>query len=810
MKKEKLSFQVAAKTARLIGRESIASAEGAVIELVKNSYDADSSKCHIYLYSEYDEIPVDLLDDEYNKIKKITLNSDLLDRVYSKSLLGYKLKNNIDKKDKDILESIFSYFNSIIIYDNGEGMSSDIIKTSWMTIGTNFKEISYKSAQGRVRSGAKGIGRFALDRLGRTCKMFTKKAEKQYCQWFVDWEDFEEKETLNQVEAILDNEEFCFKNEIPKIFNIQGDVVEYNSGTLICINNLREFWTKQKINKLFNNLKSLLPPSEEKKFEIFLYSNKYSEGFGKLSYDDYKEYDWKMDVSVKKGIVNFTFYPDEYNKTEFRKNFFHSSEYKQSPIFSEEEYQRGSYSIERTIDNLLPIEPGNRDFEIELNNIGDFDFSFIFMKKTMTAKDQEKYLYKPFVSTHRTEWIKQNGGIKLYRDGVRVRPYGIGQNFDWLKLDQRAAGSPAAPSRKGDWRVRSHQVSGVVHISREKNVYLNDQSNREALIENNSFEIFKKILESCIEKFEEQRSTVASILNEIYKKKNEEELILEESNSLIDGYNEAKEYSREEIETLFKRARIQNNRIEDLELENKLLRVLASSGAMVAAFTHDFQKISDNLLNRHLNLRHALKHIDQTLFSPNFDPFQMIDLMEEQDKKLGSWLSLSINTLKKDRRSKKSINLNTYFRVLKNFWEPMLSERRIVLEAGVEDIYLECYEVDLDSIFYNLITNSCEAFTRIGFKGDKIINITVSELTDRRLEIIYEDSGPGLLGSISQKQDILKALYTTKKDNVGNAIGTGLGMTIVDNSVHEMKGLIEILSFPGRDGFRIKIDLPIR
>ena len=45
----KIPFKVSARTARLIGRENIASSKGAIIELVKNGYDADSKISIVYL-----------------------------------------------------------------------------------------------------------------------------------------------------------------------------------------------------------------------------------------------------------------------------------------------------------------------------------------------------------------------------------------------------------------------------------------------------------------------------------------------------------------------------------------------------------------------------------------------------------------------------------------------------------------------------------------------------------------------------------------------------------------------------------------
>ena len=144
-----LKFKVSARTARLIGRENVSNAESALIELVKNSYDADAENCILFF-------------------------------------------------DKN---------SNIFVLDDGEGMTSTIIENHWMTIGTGHKEKNYSTLKGRIRSGEKGIGRFALDRLGNKCKLWTnpKKGKNSYI-WEVDWADFEKPnlQTVDKIKAKLD------------------------------------------------------------------------------------------------------------------------------------------------------------------------------------------------------------------------------------------------------------------------------------------------------------------------------------------------------------------------------------------------------------------------------------------------------------------------------------------------------------------------------------------------------------------------------------------------------------------------------
>lgn len=118
----KIPFTVSARTARLIGRENVANAEGAIIELVKNCYDADAD--------------------------------------FAIVLVNPNRKN-------------------ILIFDNGTGMSEKDITGNWMNIGTDNKENNFRSEKGRIKAGAKGIGRFALDRLGQKCTMYTLQKNKR-------------------------------------------------------------------------------------------------------------------------------------------------------------------------------------------------------------------------------------------------------------------------------------------------------------------------------------------------------------------------------------------------------------------------------------------------------------------------------------------------------------------------------------------------------------------------------------------------------------------------------------------------------
>ncbi|WP_434067143.1 ATP-binding protein [Paenibacillus sp. JJ778] len=192
----KIPFNVHAYTARLIGRENVSKLEGAILELIKNTYDADASICVLYF------------------------------------------ENST---------------NTLYIADNGIGMKKKIIENHWMTIGNSSKREKFVTEKGRIQTGAKGIGRFALDRVSDVCQMLTVTHDTKY-EWNVDWSNFNGGGTITQVFADLDPVDYTIhdffyraKNEALK------DLIRSKfsgTGTVFKLNSLRDEWSNSLVQKI--------------------------------------------------------------------------------------------------------------------------------------------------------------------------------------------------------------------------------------------------------------------------------------------------------------------------------------------------------------------------------------------------------------------------------------------------------------------------------------------------------------------------------------------------------------------------------
>ncbi len=839
----KISFRVSARTARLIGRENIASSKGAIIELVKNAYDADSPICIVFFDNKFLELPDVIEKEDIVKIgKKIEIEN--LNKVYDRVGKRFEIKNNATESEKQQLQKEMSKLNTLYIIDAGEGMTQQVIKNNWMTIGTDNKAVDIFTKNGRIKAGAKGIGRFALDKLGDSTEMITffdgkiedidddkNRTNNSGYQWNIKWSDFEcDFKTIDSVQAELyeiNNKTYAdiLSNKIvnDQLINLVNQY-DFKHGTMLKITDLRDNWNDFFINQIYSDLEVLIPPKEEKTFEVFLFSSLNKNKYGEIKGSTCDDYDYKLIAKMdKEQNVKITVYRNEYDLNLIPPDFFNRDTFKEAP-YRKKDFKKKRWSTTKTLSQLLPgfnVVDDERVF----NNIGVFDFTLYFMKKTFTSKDAKKFFYRNFMSHERKSWIEQFGGIKLFRDNFRVRPYGEVKDsaFDWLGLGARKAQSPAGIAKKGGgYRVNPDNIAGGIKISRLTNVDFEDKSSREGLQENKTFLIFKKIIAEIIAIFEKDRAYIARAMNKYYEDKYSEiedkekaealaKKIIEENEKIRGEKNDEKSKSNNEI-ILAQLNKEKTEEIEQLKDEQKVLRGLASSGIVMASFTHELSNLDDVLDSRIDDLKMMFaKKIDKNFFleTPDYlNPFVLLEEMKRQDSKIQNWLRFSIGTAKKDKRTRKKTILKNYFNNFQTTWKTVLENREIKFNSTLsnKDIAMRVFEIDLDSIFNNLLVNSIDAFLR----SNKIIQrvITVNILNTPKETIIdYYDNGPGLLSDITEPTKIFDALFTTKRNKfTGNEEGTGLGMWLVKTISEDNDAKVKLL-FPDI-GFGIRFVFP--
>ena len=858
---KKIPFKVSARTARLIGRENIATAKGAIIELVKNGYDADSPISIVFFDNRYSILHTDLSQTLFNELVDKGIEENLLLSVYEYNIDCYKIKNTVDNNILKVLKSKLSPLSSLYIVDAGEGMTQKIIRDNWMTIGTDNKAHNYFTRSGRVKAGAKGIGRFALDKLGSKAEMLTffnpdnhetdineDNQPTSYIgyKWTVNWEDFEgEFKTIENVAADLtglDNSSLSehLTRTLPEhILDKIPNIKHLKYGTILKITDLRDYWDNYYVEQVYSDLEVLVPPRETNEFSIYLFSSLNPTDYGEVLGSICDDFDYKIIARADdQQNVQIKIIRNEYDVSSIPVEFFLRPAMNAFP-YTRKDFITGYWETNKTFSQLLPGY-SEVDSDKTFNDIGLFEFSFYYMKKTYSTPDAERFFYRPISSSARKDWLQKFGGIKLFRDNFRVRPYGEIKDvaFDWLGLGNRKAASPAGIAKKdGRYRVEPENVAGAIKISRLTNVNFEDKSSREGLQENKTFQIFKELIASIINIFESDRSYIAREMNDydderysdIRSRKEAEEIarrILEQSREKKNSErnkgtsnkdnsssnNASDDLKDQQLAIIAELNEKKDEEIERLKEEQKVLRGLASSGIVLASFSHDLSKLNSRLESRFEKLKKLISEkINETEYidiENRKNPFYLMQNMREQDLKLKSWLAFSLGAARKDKRKRKQIFLKKYFSDFKVDWLSVLEDRGVNLDiSNIEDLDMRIFEIDFDSIFNNLLVNTIDAFNS---SANSIRSIIISVTsTQREIVINYSDNGPGLSKDIDNPEKIFEPLFTTKRNpHSGEEEGTGLGMWLVKSIVEENDGNTKLL-YP-ECGFGIRMSFPVK
>ncbi len=774
---EKIPFIVSARTAKLIWQENFANANWAIVELVKNSYDADAKNVVI-----------------------IFLN------------------------------------HSLYIIDNGDWMNRKKIEDNWMKIWTDNKFINFESNWKRIKSWAKWIWRFALDRLWSLAEMYTvDKTENKWLYWKVNWSDFDTGDSISNIWAELDDNipNFTLQKFLSQEFEGFELVKSYinnlkiNSWTIIKISNLRDKWELSEIDSLYENLEILVPPTQSVLFSISLFSDVKNAKYWEVNTADYDEYDYKVVVNYlwnDQMDIELEVYRNELDVEKLEKDYlglFDIDKMWQFP-YDLATMKQGFYKTKISL--LDKYKDIDKDL---LNHIWKFNFEYFFIKNRISDDDEDskKYPYLNINKAIRSNWLDKFWWIKIYRDWFRIRPYWENGD-DWLRLWDRQAKSPAWAWQRLWWyKIRPNQVSGVINISRVFNDSFNDKSWREWIQENAEFALFKNIILDLIRIFETDRNTIMYNLSELYKKNNEREKTKEFAKEIKTKFiskntfenrksnNVDELVSSENIRWLIEATDVLEEEVKEKDEEIKMLRWLASVWLMVSSFSHELWNIELSLDSRAKWLRKILVKflpIEQCENLTDFEnPYYRIDLIEKEDFKIQQWLKYSINGIKRDKRERVTINISEYFQKFYDTWSSILDEKNIelqILSSSDHDIKIKAFEVDLDTIFNNLLSNSIKAFKL--WEKSNIIKIQWSYDEDF-IHIEFNDNGVWLPEEYKKDPDVIfNAFESSRKDKNGKVIWTWLWMYLVKTVINDYnKSKIKITEI--NDWFWVKISFYI-
>lgn len=624
----------------------------------------------------------------------------------------------------------------IKITDDGIGMDKKIIEDIWMEPGTNHKEViknkfSETDKTGlcnRIPIGEKGIGRFGVHKLGYKINLISKKADANEIELNIDWTQFE-------------NNSYLSDEAITLIERIEAKHFKGNdTGTIITIEKIRKKWSKNEVRDVYRAIQALTSPfSSDDDFivDFRIDDKELLKGlFEATNLEKYKL--WHFECTVKNNdtegseITKFDFSFDPYTRMD-------KTKISGRKIQQTDEYISKDPTITRALVKYVDDQKITEYQPISLAGIGNFSIEgYIFDLDSKTLDQSNISDKKGFKG-----YLKENGGVRVYRENLRVYDYGESEN-DWLSLDKRRVNDPSTS-------IGNNQIVAAVNLSMKDSKSLVETTNREGFVDNLHYQNFKEAVKFVLDKVAFLRNEDKDKIRAIHVKE------VDTSESTYSLINTLKSDIKNNIEE----PEIQNKLIINLdkiqanyeEVKDLLLKS-SGSGLTYGIITHQMQKIVSEIKYRVKNEN------DENLHR----------LVNSLDASIESIMNLFIVSQKKD------INVVKFVQAQKNMFNYRLRKHHIEYIQAFDDKSLSSMFIAdnfVSGTILNLIDNSIYWLdywqkTHKSIENKKI-RIDIQE-DEEHIKIIISDNG---LGFLINPETAVMPFKTTKqlRDR-----GTGIGL----------------------------------
>ena len=647
------------------------------------------------------------------------------------------------------------------IEDNGLGMTREQLINGFMRLSSSDKLHFPRSPRyDRKRAGKKGIGRFSTQRLGKKLTIITQTLEaKEALKVVFYWDDF-----------MGDKELSFITNEIEYIEK------QKDEGTTLLIENLRDSWSEAQIKRVYRYASETIQPFPISK------TKKDSKAPNDLGF---KLKCLEINNGKKLTIANEETMFFEHALAEIN-GYVDNDGYMYLSIKS----NKLDYKV-----NKVLLNP-NKSFN-SLKNVSLKAYYFIYNSGLIPKQ----------IETLIREKAKEQGAIRLYRNGFRVLPYGEPQD-DWLGLDTSVRKRTVLPVHG------NNNFFGIIEVNNDFGEQFEETSSREGLLKNNSFdeltEFGYKALTDSVLKIASIRGIKQKTNQEEWQKEPEEiiEKAIEELAEIKDeeDLKTAKEKILEISETI-KEAKEQQ-RVKKIELikELNLLRVLAGLGLTIGEFIHEIKQYQGALQS-------DIKNIE------NSDLLDKVLIINKRVKSNLNGLSTYISYFEESfsenvQRELKPIELRTIVHALKKTLDADISKRRIEFVEPIFQGYnlytIPMHKSEWASILFNFYTNARKAINRANVEGR--IFIECGKKHNKWVYLEFSDNGDGI--PLEKRDKIFNAFYTTSipvgkiAKHHEEMTGTGLGLKIVRDIITSYGGTIFVKEPTKGYNTTIRIELP--
>lgn len=685
----KIEFKPRARMLLQLGDQLIRSESIALLEVVKNSYDANASKATI-------------------SMKKVD-----------------------DPKNGEI-----------IIEDDGEGMDAKIIRDVWMQPGSEYKEkLINERQQGdekRMPIGGKGIGRFGVHKLGYQIELTSKKEKSKEVTIKIDWRDFEADKLLDEIKIDLT------EHDNPTYFS-QG-----KTGTRIVIRELKNQWSRGAIRDLYRAINSLNSPFETAdSFKTYFKLDNQNWLKGLTQFEDIKSHALYYAEAIIENdeikSLNYEFRPwDTMTKLKKRSVQLPNKEIKNLRM------------VEQVIDEETKKKK-QVSLDLSTHKIGSIKLKLLIFdrsSKVLSLGVSDKKGFK--------EYLDVNGGMRVFRNGIRVYDYGEPGN-DWLNLDMMRVNQPGKT-------ISNNIIIGAVSLDRSESKDLEEKTNREGFIENEAYRKFVSAIRFALDKILTQRNLDKAEVRKHYSPSAISEPVIGHLKTLHEKVSQKVKDKDLQKDLLDSIANIE----KDYNTINEIYTRSASAGLSLSIVMHEIIHMISELASA-VDQKPTDNHVKQLVKTLQKTVGDYAGVIKQSNKTKGNLVKITSQALS-----------NIQFRIKAHKVDVIrLFEKRTKINSDVS-----CAQNLVTSTIINLIDNSIwwQEYDKV--KNKKIL-IDIVEYPEKHISLLIADNGPGF--SIPPEEAVKPFI----SDKPG---GMGLGLHLADEVMKGQKGS---LIFPDPYDFEI-------
>lgn len=663
-----MHFKFSPKILQRLGEELVPNPDQGIIELVKNSYDADATECTVEL-------------------------------IKTSAIGGL-----------------------IIISDNGVGMDKDAISEGWLVLGRSKKAIREVTQLGRLPVGNKGLGRLAALQMGSQVLLKTRPKDEPGVEYSltINWDDFQEADVVEDVP-----------------FDVQKSSTDKQYGTDIIVSNLKNIFNKRDIQRLARELLLLADPFDNHAgFRLKLIAPEFSEVEKQVNNAYFDDAEYHLQASINElGIA-------EANLLDWQNNVIFQA--KHSDISQE----------------LYKTPPTKFDLWVFLLNPQSFS-----ARKTSISVTQVR------------EWLAQVGNVRLYHRGLRVKPYGDPDD-DWLNLNYARARNPEV-------RPSTKTVIGRVIVNDPDDMLL-QKTDRLGFIENEAFLELKRFAIDVLEWMAKERLKVTETQRQRVKKQVPRDITQAKARIEEVIEEEVPQESRPKVlEAVQQYETVTEREAKVLREDLQLYRSLATAGTTAAVFAHESGKPVTSIEK----IANRIEKIGKKILGEKYEHYlgDPVTKLYQVSKSLLRFSNFPLHLLKREKRRAGVVDVHSVIDDIVALFQPFFDEGEIQVIKEKFDGKPCIYGSDalLEAIITNLLTNAINAFNIEGGRIEERRVIIRTEIKGSNLKIKFLDNGSGIHNI--KIDEIWLPGKTTREG------GTGLGLTIVRDSVTDLGGSVDAI-----------------